>query len=107
MKKIIALACLGFAFTFSAPSVAAGEKMKGCSKEAAGMKGEARKMFMKKCLSKDYVLGSGMPATASDASTQTASSAKQDKMKSCAAEAKDKELKNADRKEFMSACMGG
>ena len=56
MKKMIALACLGFAFTVSAPAFAAGEKMKGCSKEATGMKGDERKAFMKKCLSKDYVL---------------------------------------------------
>ena len=64
MKKMIALVCLGFAFTVSAPAVAAGEKMKGCSKEATGMKGDERKMFMKKCLSKDYVL---KPGEATDA----------------------------------------
>ena len=58
MKKMIALVCLGLAFTVSAPAFAAGEKMKGCSKEATGMKGDERKAFMKKCLSKDYVLKS-------------------------------------------------
>jgi len=89
MKKMIALVCLGLAFTVSVPAVAAGEKMKGCSKEATGMKGDERKMFMKKCLS---------PA---------ALSAQQDKMKACNAEARDKELKGADRKAFMSACLKG
>jgi len=64
MKKMIALVCLGVAFTVSVPAVAAGEKMKGCSKEATGMKGDERKMFMKKCLSKDYVLKSDMAADA-------------------------------------------
>src|SRR5574340_1003993 len=64
MKKMIALACLGFAFTVSTPAFAAGEKMKGCSKEATGMKGDERKAFMKKCLSKDYVLKSDAPAGA-------------------------------------------
>jgi len=63
MKKAIVLACLGFAFTVSAPAFAAGEKMKGCSKEATGMKGDERKAFMKKCLSKDYVLKHGVAAT--------------------------------------------
>lgn len=118
MKKMIVLVCLGFAFTVSAPAVAAGEKMKGCSKEATGMKGDERKMFMKKCLSKDYVLGSGMaadaaapdvatPAMPATPDTPAASSAQQDKMKACNAEAKDKELKGADRKTFMSACLKG
>jgi len=64
MKKIIALVCLGFAFTVSVPAFAAGEKMKGCSKEATGMKGDERKAFMKKCLSKDYVLKSDAAASA-------------------------------------------
>jgi hypothetical protein len=71
MKKIIALGCLGFAFAVSAPAFAGAqqEKMKGCSKEASGMKGDERKAFMKKCLSKDYVLKSG---AAADASVATA-----------------------------------
>ncbi len=47
MKKIIALVCLGFAFAVTSPAFAAGEKMKGCNKEAKGMKGEERKAFMK------------------------------------------------------------
>lgn len=58
MKKMIVLVCLGFAFTAPASAVAAGEKMKGCNNEAKGMKGDERKAFMKKCLSKDYVLKS-------------------------------------------------
>lgn len=121
MKKMIALACLGFAFTVSTPAVAAGEKMKGCSKEATGMKGDERKIFMKKCLSKDYVLGSGItadaaapdvatpptPSTPDIPATSAASSAQQEKMKACNAEAKNKELKGADRKTFMSACLKG
>src|SRR5574340_65427 len=90
MKKMIALACLGFAFTVSAPAFAAGEKMKGCSKEATGMKGEERKAFMKKCLSKDYVLKSD--AAAGAAATPAAPSAQQDRMKGCNADAKAKGL---------------
>lgn len=114
MKKIIALACLGFAFTVSAPAFAAGEKMKGCSKEATGMKGDERKAFMKKCLSKDYVLKqdamAGAPAataTPATPATPAASSAQQDKMKACNADAKTKGLKGDERKKFMSACLKG
>ncbi len=113
MKKMIALACLGFAFTVSAPAFAAGEKMKGCSKEATGMKGDERKAFMKKCLSKDYVLKSdaGAPAAAAATpatpATPAAPSAQQDKMKACNADAKTKELKGDERKQFMSACLKG
>lgn len=112
MKKMIALVCLGFAFTVSAPAVAAGEKMKGCSKKATGMKGDERKAFMKKCLSKDYVLGSNMAAGAAapdmaTPATPAASSAQQDKMKACNADSKAKGLKDADRKIFMSACLKG
>ena len=112
MKKIIALVCLGFAFTVSAPAFAAGEKMKGCSKEATGMKGDERKAFMKKCLSKDYVLKHdamvGAPAAApATPAAPTASSAQQDKMKACNADAKTKGLKGDERKKFMSACLKG
>lgn len=76
MKKMIALVCLGFAFSVSAFAGAQQEKMKGCSKEATGMKGDERKMFMKKCLSKDYVLksdeaaGTAAPAAPANPSTQ-------------------------------------
>ncbi|MFZ2301839.1 MAG: PsiF family protein [Gallionella sp.] len=122
MKKMIVLVCFGLAFVVSAPAVAAGEKMKGCSKEATGMKGEERKVFMKKCLAKDYVLKSGAatdasadaaattaaepPASAAPADT-AASSAQQGKMKTCNAEAKTKELKGDERKKFMSDCLKG
>ena len=113
MKKIIALVCLGFAFTVSAPAFAAGEKMKGCSKEATGMKGDERKAFMKKCLSKDYVLKhdamAGAPAAATPATpaAPAASSAQQDKMKACNAAAKARGLKDDERKKFMGACLKG
>jgi hypothetical protein len=132
MKKMIALTCLGFAFSVSTPVFAAGEKMKGCSKEATGMKGEERKAFMKKCLSKDYVLKSdaaagvaAAPATPATPATSAASakpaaaatpatpatpaatSAQQDRMRGCNADAKGKGLKGDERKKFMSACLKG
>ena len=105
MKKMIALACLGFVFTASAPVFAAGEKMKGCSKEATGMKGDERKAFMKKCLSKEYVLKQGTMAGAPE--TPAASPTQQGKMKACNADAKTKVLKGDERKKFMSACLKG
>lgn len=111
MKRVIALVGLGFAFTVSAPAFASAqqEKMKGCNKEATGMKGDERNVFMKKCLSKDYMLKSGAAASAVPATpaTPAAASAQQDKMKACNAEAKTKELKGDERKKFMSACLKG
>lgn len=112
MKKMIALACLGFAFAVSTPALAAGEKMKGCSKEATGMKSEERKAFMKKCLSKDYVLKSeaaapAKPAAPATPATPSASSAQQDKMRACNADAKAKGLMGDARKKFMSTCLKG
>lgn len=102
MKKMIALACFCFAFVVSAaPVFAAGEKMKGCNKEATGMKGDERKAFMKKCLSKDYTL------KADTAPAAAAPVKQQDKMKSCNADAKAKGLKGDERKKFMSSCLKG
>lgn len=75
MNKMIALACLGFAFVVSAPAFAGAqqEKMKGCNNEAkeSGLKGDERKAFMKKCLKKDYTL----KAAATTAAVKPAASA--------------------------------
>lgn len=104
MKKLIALACLGFA-VISAPAFAGAQqdKMKGCNAEAKGMKGDERKAFMSKCLKKDYVLksaGAAAPAAAAPVKQQ-------DKMKSCNADAKTKDLKGEERKTFMKTCLKG
>jgi hypothetical protein len=115
MKKLIALACLGFAFAVSAPAFAGAqqEKMKGCNIEAKGMKGDERKAFMSKCLKKDYVLKSAAApakAEAKPAASAAAPAAKptqQDRMKSCNADAKAKALKGDERKKFMSSCLKG
>ena len=100
MRKLIALAGLGFAFALSSPAFAGAQqdKMKGCNEEAKGMKGDERKAFMSKCLKKDYVLKSAAPA---------AKPTQQDKMKSCNADAKAKALKGDERKKFMSSCLKG
>jgi hypothetical protein len=108
MKKLIALACLGFA-VISAPAFAGAqqEKMKGSNVEAKGMKGDERKAFMSKCLKKDYVLKTAAKAEAKPTASAAAPVKQQDKMKTCNADAKTKALKGADRKAFMSSCLKG
>ncbi|HTY93406.1 MAG TPA: PsiF family protein [Steroidobacteraceae bacterium] len=73
-------------------------KMTTCNAQAGDQKltGDARKSFMKSCLS----AGSSAPA----AKTLTP---QQQKMKSCNADAKAKALKGADRKAFMKTCLSG
>ncbi|MDX8379993.1 MAG: PsiF family protein [Gallionella sp.] len=60
MKKLIVLACLGFAVAVTTPAFAGKQqdKMRGCNKEAKAdvLKGDVRRAFMKKCLSRGYVL---------------------------------------------------
>ncbi len=115
MKKVIMLIGLSFACVLSVPVFAGAqqEKMKGCNKEASGMKGDERKVFMKKCLSKDYTLKADTAAPAAmdkkmDAkSVAAAPVTQQDKMKSCNADAQIKGLQGDARKKFISACLKG
>lgn len=113
MKKLIALACMGFAIAVSAPAFAGSQqdKMRGCNKEAKAdaLKGDARKTFMKKCLSKDYVLkgGEAKPEAKTDAKAEAAPAKQQNKMKSCNADAKTKALKGDERRAFMKTCLKG
>lgn len=113
MKKLIALVCFGFAVSSPVFAGDQQDKMKGCNKEAKDgeMKGDERKAFMKKCLSKDYVLkangAAATPAKPAEPATPAAASTQQDKMKACNAEAKDKGLKGEERKGFMSSCLKG
>lgn len=78
MKKLIALTCLGLAVAVSAPAFAGSQqdKMKGCNAEAKtkALKGDERKAFMKKCLSKDYVLKAEPVAAAKPAVAKAAAS---------------------------------
>jgi len=108
MKKLIALACLGFAVVVSAPAFAGAqqEKMKGCNAEAKtdALKGADRKAFMSKCLKKDYVLKSAA-APAHAAAPAAAPATQQNKMKDCNADAKKQALKGEERKTFMKSCL--
>ena len=72
------------------------DKMKTCNLQAKeqSLSGDARKSFMKTCLS-------NQPAAESKLTPQ------QQKMKQCNADAKARSLSGADRKTFMSTCLKG
>jgi psiF repeat len=72
------------------------EKMKTCNAQAKtqSLAGDARKTFMKTCLS-------NQPAAEPKLNSQ------QEKMKQCNADAKAKGLSGAERKSFMSTCLRG
>lgn len=72
-------------------------KMANCNKEAEGKKGDARKAFMKECLS--------AKAPAAETDTPKAKGSQQNKMKQCNEEAAG--LKGDERKQKMSACLKG
>jgi psiF repeat len=76
------------------PLTAQQERMVDCNKEATGKTGDERKTFMSHCLKGE----AAMPA---------AHQTQQDKMKSCSADAKAKDLKGDARKTFMSTCLKG
>ncbi len=114
MKKLIAVACLGFIVSASAFAGAQQEKMKGCNMEAKtnALKGEERRAFMSKCLKKDYILKSAGTAVKPEARSgvkpvsSTADTVKQqDKMKKCNENAKTKVFKGEERKAFMQNCL--
>lgn len=72
------------------------DKMKSCNLQAKeqSLSGDARKSFMKTCLSNP-------PAAQSKLTPQ------QQKMKQCNADAKARSLSGAERKTFMSTCLKG
>lgn len=95
------------------PLTAQQEKMKSCNAEAKtkALAGADRQAFMKTCLSGSSATAMPAAATApAAASTETPAMAKmtqQEKMKTCSTDAKEKKLKGADRKAFMSTCLKG
>jgi hypothetical protein len=113
MKKIIISALLvslaGVSLAAPEQPAAAKEpsgqqsKMSACNKEAADKKGDERKAFMKQCLSQKA------PATGKDeaakADAPKPKTAQQEKMKTCNADAKAKDLKGDERKAFMKQCL--
>ena len=100
MNKLLSIVALGLALStggaFAASHVGAPmagsdakptqqNKMTTCNKDATGKKGDARKAFMKECLSAD------------------AQPTQQTKMKTCNVDAKG--MKGDERKKFMSGCL--
>lgn len=103
MKKLIIAA---LAMALASPLAFAGpqqERMKECNASAKtqDLKGDARKAFMKDCLS------GKKPEAASDKKPEEASakSTQQNRMTQCNKEAGDKALKGDERKKFMSSCL--
>lgn len=124
MKKIVmagmvAVALLGgAAYAEDKPVNPQHQRMKDCNAEAKSqaLKGQARKDFMKACLSgkHDDTAASAAPSAASKADKTAEQAAKQDKraaqkekMKACNSEAKEKALKGQERKDFMKTCLSG
>ncbi len=105
LKNLMIAACLTLPLAaFAAEEKKAADKpntqqnkMAACNKEAGGKKleGDARKAFMKECLSADK------PAASA------AKTAQQEKMVACNKQAGDKALKGDERKKFMSSCLKG
>ena len=81
----------------SAAQLAQQDKMKSCNAQAKekGLKGDARKAFMKECLS-GKTTGADVKAT---------KMTQQEKMKACSAQAKENALMGDERKKFMSECL--
>ena len=96
LKTTLLTVAMGFLLTagYAAAETAQQQKMKTCNATAAekGLKGDARKTFMKTCLS-------GGSAAAPAGATQ------QEKMKTCNAGANAKGLKGEARQTFMKTCL--
>ena len=117
MKQLLVALCLALATSvaFAKEEKAATpqqSKMAGCNKEAKekDMKGADRKAFMKSCLSNKPAAAAAAATTATAATTAEPKkelSPQQQKMKNCNKEAKEKALKGAERKSFMSGCLKG
>jgi len=91
MNRFALALTASLALAFAAPALAGSQqdRMKECNVKAGDMKGDARKDFMKKCLS-------GASATGNS---------QQKKMTDCNAEAKTKALAGDARKAFMKECL--
>jgi uncharacterized protein YvpB len=94
---VVAAASVLLSTGYAVAETAQQEKMKTCNTDATakGLKGEARKAFMKTCLS-----GGGAVAAAP-------ANAQQEKMKTCNAHATAKGLKGSARETFMKECLSG
>lgn len=90
---------------FSEKQLAQQQRMRDCSAEAKSktLAGDARKAFMKTCLSGGKVTAEAGTEVASAPEGRKA--AQQEKMKACSADAKKQALKGDERKAFMKECL--
>ena len=79
-------------------------RMKECNAQASGKTGDARKAFMKSCLSGNTAAPAAAAAPAMSKAGKPLT-AQQMKMKDCNAQAAGK--KGDERKKFMSSCLKG
>ena len=100
MKKILVLLSLLLLAMPALAATAQQDKMKACNANAAkqNLKGDARKGFMKECLS-------AKSEAKEEKKEEKAMTPQQEKMKKCNADAKAKGLKGDERKKFMSDCL--
>lgn len=111
MKRLaLAATTLILATAFSTPTALAGtqqERMTQCNAEAKtkALSGDARKAFMKTCLSGKSEAAA--PAADAAPAAKATPATQQDKMKTCNKEAGEKALKGVERKTFMSSCLKG
>jgi hypothetical protein len=115
MRSVMVALCLGVGLIGlgMAPSYGAEtkqltaqqERMKTCNSEASAkqLKGDARKTFMKECLSTKSSANAGTMKQKKTA----ANTAQQEKMKACNQQASAKNLTGDARKTFLSSCMKG
>lgn len=94
---------LGFAAMSAQADNTQQSKMKTCNADATSQKltGDARKSYMKTCLS-----STPAPATPAAAST-TSGNSQQQKMKTCNADATSQKLTGDARKSYMKTCLSG
>lgn len=118
-NRLVIAAVIAFAAAPALADTPQQERMKACNADAGKqqLKGDARKRFMKECLSakkqnKEADHAQGAPDAAEDreaaqpqAAAQSRRTAQQQKMKSCNAEASAKSLKGEERKKFMKDCL--
>ena len=98
MKKIILLLSLSLLAVPALAATTQQEKMKACNADAAkqNLKGDARKSFMKDCLS---------TSKGAAAEPKKEMTPQQARMKQCNADVAAKNLKGDERKKFMSDCL--
>jgi hypothetical protein len=91
VSKSIGLALCSAAALLLAAGPSSAKTMKECNIESKGLKGEARKEFMSKCMSNEEPAAKVNP--------------QQQKMKDCNKQAGEKGLKGKERQAFMKQCL--